>query len=271
MLLLAITVCAQPAPPGSPSVVITEVFYDMPGSSDTLEFIEIHNNNDTNERSLSFFRFEEPITYTFPAGVILPPRGYVIVAQDSVAFEQTFGISAFQWDTGNLPDNGALIILKSNFNQPVDSVNYNSNVFWPDANGNGKSIQLCNDTLPNTTFQHWSVTNNNSGITVDGTTLNVTPADNCSGWVGLASHQAKRLTYYPNPVTDRLTLQWPNGWEGTYTIQLMDQQGKQVWQSVQRLASETQLRWKERLPAGMYLLRVADTPEPVVPIRFIVE
>lgn len=262
---------AQPAPPGAPTVSITEIFYDMPGTSDSLEFIEIHNISDTNERSMSFFRFEEPISYTFPAGLLVPPNGYVLLTSDSVAFEQTFGISAFQWTSGELPDNGALIVLKNNFNQPVDSVNYNSNIFWPDANGNGHSIQLCNDTLANLGHQNWSVTNNNSGIVVDGIPLSVTPGEDCNGWVGLASPVARHIAHYPNPVADHLTLQWPSGWEGLYTVQLVDRQGKLVWQHAQRLEQETQLRWKERLPAGMYLLRIADTPEPLAPMRFIVE
>lgn len=138
-------------------LVITEIMYNDPSSNiDTFEFIEIRNTNTTSV-NLAGCHFSAGITYSFPP-TVLGPDGYAVVALDTARLRRYFGFSTnHQW-TGNLVNGGEAIVLRDAFGNGIDSVFYRSTGGWPTAaNGNGRSLVLCDPTLDNSLAASWDV------------------------------------------------------------------------------------------------------------------
>lgn len=251
---LSILVKAQPVPPGAPAVNITEIMYDLPGSNESLEFIELRNPSDTNERSLSGYTFTQGIEFSFPFGFIVQPHEFVLVAKDSVAFENAFGVSAFQWFSGDLDDSGETIILKNNFNQVTDSVVYSSSGPWPSAAaGNGASLVLCNDTLPNGGPTNWTAASNNTGIVVNGTEIHANPGMECSVDNAIRETTSELFNLYPNPSTGAffISTKLPNS-----LLEVFSATGELV-ESRQIQHASQGIRIATNLAEGIYLVRLS--------------
>ena len=246
----------QPLPPGGVTVVISEIMYDMPGTADSLEYIELRNPSDTNERTLNLYKLTEAVDFTFPAGLIVPPLGTVVVAKDSVAFQNTFGYEAYQWHSGELSDIGELIILRNSFNIPVDSVNYQAAPPWPNASGNGRSIVLCNDTLPNLGHQHWSQASNNTGITVDGVPIFANPGTDCDGWVGITDIETSVFEVYPNPSRGLINIRLKELFN-ELGIRITNASGKTVF-SEDRHGNSQLIQLELGLAKGVYMLTLTS-------------
>lgn len=255
LTLLSLVVIAQPNPPGAASVVISEVFYDMPGTADSLEFIELTNPSDTNERSLSFHQFTEGIEFTFPGSVIVPPAGVVIVAKDSAAFRNAFGVSAYQWESGDLADNGELIVLRNNFNLPIDSVDYQTNLFWPEASGNGKSIVLCDISQPNTNSTYWEAAETNTGVIVDGTSIFSNPGTSCDNWVNISLIESINFSIYPNPNNGDFIVSLASMQNET-ELKLVNSLGEVVWRNRSINSEVSRVDLANQIPAGLYFLTI---------------
>lgn len=205
--LICLNLVAQPLPPGAPAVIITEIMYDLPGVDESLEFIELRNPADTNERSLTGYRLTQGVEYSFPHGIIVPPKAFVLVAKDSVLFEATFGIPAYQWTNGDLSDAGEAVVLRNNFNQIADSVFYSNASPWPMAGGGtGASIVLCNDTTDGTDPQNWAAAGNNTGIVVNGVEIHANPGEECSIDNAVVTATENHLSIHPNPNNGTFTL-----------------------------------------------------------------
>ncbi len=179
----------QSATPGAPNsdplvgpVIITEIMYNptvAPGhATDGGEFLEVRNITgqtvmleDVVSEELSSgenpllawatvpWRFTRGITYEFPAGVSIPPYGYLIIAQDPAAFNSRYGatlpsgvqvLGPFANDT-KLDNSGERVTLSrpgdkewgsERYYIRVDSVEYGDKDPWPaDADGMGASLQ----------------------------------------------------------------------------------------------------------------------------------
>ena len=160
------TLGAANAGPALGAVVFSEFNYQpKPGD---VEFVELHNLGDA---AVPLFDPAFPTNrwriagadFDFPAGVILPPRGYAVVtAGDPTLFRSRFGIPAsvpvFGPFLGNLQDGGERLELQrpdspdyvtNQFGQvsvfvpylAVDSVRYNDRAPWP-ANAAGLGATL---------------------------------------------------------------------------------------------------------------------------------
>ena len=127
--------------PLNSKMVVTEIMYNPPESGiDSLEFIELYNN-DTAAINLQGFYFSNPVSFTFP-NYNVGPHSYVLVAKSASAMYHTFGVTALQWASGSLSNTGALVKLKDRFNATVDSVQYGVSMPWDTlANGHGPSLE----------------------------------------------------------------------------------------------------------------------------------
>lgn len=245
---------AQPPPPGSTIMVISEVFYDVPGTDESLEFIEITNPSDSSQRTLSLYRFTEGIEYTFPFGVIVEPLGVAVVARDSIAFENAFGFPAYQWTSGDLDDNGELIVLKNNLNIAIDSVDYQTNVFWPDASGNGKSIVLCDINDVNLGGSNWTAAETNTGVEVDGVSIFANPGTTCDDWVSVNEPKTTHFQVYPNPTDGQFMVDFAEPVSSTLSI--TNNLGKEVY-SVELSEDKIVLvKLPNQLESGVYFLSI---------------
>lgn len=155
----------------APSVIITEIMYNPPESgTDSLEYIELYNAG-TETVEMEGYSFTQGVEYTFPP-FTLQPGDFVVVAVDSAALENNFGVPAFQWTSGGLSNGGETITIADADGNPLNSVNYDDNPPWPTAaDGGGSSIGLCDFTADNTLAENWSTSTNDTGIDINGNSL----------------------------------------------------------------------------------------------------
>lgn len=158
------------------NLVITEIFYSIPGI-DSVEFVEIYNN-DTAAVDLTGYEISNAIFYTFPT-ITLNMGDYILITNDSIAFQNAFGIAAYEWSSGNsLNNTGETILLTTASGDFVDSVAYMSSSPWPVVGSSGEpfSIQLCDVNTDNALASNWGYSNNATGVFLDGEEVLATPA-----------------------------------------------------------------------------------------------
>ncbi len=163
----------------SPNLVITEIMYNPPESgTDTLEFIELYNNS-TDTIDLEGVYFSEGIEYTFPSQTMLPDT-FVVVAKDSIAMLNTFGINVQQWTSGGLKNSGEKIELRDKVDNVIDSLTYDDAAPWPlTPDGDGPSLTLCNPDLDNSLGENWNASIYFQAVNAAGDSIWATPGFAC--------------------------------------------------------------------------------------------
>ena len=160
---------------GHAQVVINEIMYNPPESgADSLEFVEIYNvSSDT--LSLHQWAFSKGVQYTFPDTAV-PPQGYLVVCINAKAFQNVFGTSALEWESGALRNSGEAIVLVDAQGQTVDSVYYQPAGNWPAlANGQGHSLELCDPTRDNSIASHWKASQTSTQQQINGKNIYASP------------------------------------------------------------------------------------------------
>lgn len=127
-----------------PAVVINEIHYD-PADKRPLEFVELHNATGR-PVELAGWTLEK---FVFPAGTVLVPFGFAVVAQDPEAFQREHGFAPFGPLPGRLSNSGEKLTLRDAAGAVVDEVKYGAGFPWPTAaNGAGPSIERIHPGLP---------------------------------------------------------------------------------------------------------------------------
>lgn len=180
LLLLQVAAFSQ-----TNQVIITEIMYNIPGATEDVEFVELYNPSAVNAVTLNDFTFRQGFFYPFPpasaGAIVVPPNGYFVIARDSAAFRSTFGVDADAiWTnggTGGLSNSGEDISLEDANGVLVDSVDYDDGAPWPtDADGQGRSLQLCNVMAANRNLgTEWGTTNTAAGANTTGDSIYATP------------------------------------------------------------------------------------------------
>ncbi len=155
------------------AVVINEIMYNpqTPGAS----YVELYNSSTNFTFDLAGWRING-IDYTFPAGAILAPRGYLVVAANRDAFQAAYpGVSLTDVFPGSLQNNGETLALYRpglNGEELVSQVRYDNTVPWPQAaDGTGAALQLIDSRQDTTRVINWS---DGSGWRFVSFTANVT-------------------------------------------------------------------------------------------------
>ena len=190
----------------APEIVITEIMYNPPESgNDSLEYIELYNNGAA-AVDLYGFEFTNGVVYTFPS-IILNPAEYMVVAIDSIAFENTFGLTAYEWTSGALSNSGELIELVDLSGMFVDSVRFDDSMPWDTlADGFGPSLTLCDPSLDNGLAESWAASSEFLAINTNGDTIWGTPLAGCSMITPTASFEAVDATVAVGGTTDFVDL-----------------------------------------------------------------
>ena len=167
------------------AVVINEIMY-RPGTAvpenTAREYIELLNT-DAAAVDLSGWAFTDGVTFSFPAGTVIPAGGFVVVAANPAQVQAQFGITGVlgPWEAGDtLSNRGEKITLSMPDPAPgapvgqmvtVSDVHYASEGEWAmrvretqfggwawstPANGGGKSVELRNAALSNDNGQNWA-------------------------------------------------------------------------------------------------------------------
>ncbi len=166
--------------PVEADIVITEIMYNPPESgTDTLEFIELFNN-DTEAINLENFYFSKGVTFIFPA-YTLEPGGYVIVAESAQAMQTTFGVTTLEWTDGALSNGGEEIVLNEPTGSVIDSVSVGDQLPWDTlADGWGPSLELCDPSSNNVLPGNWRHAMEFAAVNGAGDTLWASPLEGCS-------------------------------------------------------------------------------------------
>ena len=153
------------------NIVITEISYNPPESgTDSLEFIELYNNS-VASANLAGYTLSSAVDYIFPS-VTINPGEFLVIGVNASAMLHTFGVTALQWTSGGLNNDGELILLKNNAGITVDSVNYDDVAPWPTSpDGTGPSLVLCDPDADNSLGSNWQasqhfVVNNGAGVAI---------------------------------------------------------------------------------------------------------
>lgn len=168
------TITINPSDALTPDIVINEIFYNVP-STDSIEFIELYNNEATSV-DLTGYSFSQGVTYTFPA-VTMAAGSYVVITNDSLAFQNAFGVAAYQWDgSSSLVNSSETIELVDANGATVDMVTYDDGFPWTEmGDGAGNSLALCSPTADNTMASNWLPESNDANLAINGTSVFASP------------------------------------------------------------------------------------------------
>ncbi|RYD25054.1 MAG: lamin tail domain-containing protein [Verrucomicrobiaceae bacterium] len=155
-----------PAGPGS--LVVSELNYNPPGSTDATEFLELLNITSAT-LDLTGCRFVEElgqgITYTFPSGVLLAPGARLLVVRDTTAFNAQYGAGlplAPGVFTGALDNSGEMIVLYAASGLEIFRFSYSDSL--READGDGKTlVRVLSGSSPNPDEYIWRVSLQNGG------------------------------------------------------------------------------------------------------------
>ena len=122
-------------------IMINEIMYHPADPSEELEFIEVHNTL-SYSMDLSDWTLDGDITYSFPAGTIIPADGLIAIAKKPSALQSATGSTGYLGPfTGQLPNAGATIELKNKGGRLMDEVSYQMSDQWPTGpSGSGASL-----------------------------------------------------------------------------------------------------------------------------------
>lgn len=155
-VLLAVVACL---PASLLALTITEIHYN-PGQSDSLEFIEIHNET-TAPIDLKGFQFTRGVAFVFHQHLFLEGRGYLVVAGNVDLISAFYGITNVtgNWSSGTSLANGGETIEITNSQGVVQArVTYNDRGKWPvGADNTGHSLELENPYDELDDPNNWSI------------------------------------------------------------------------------------------------------------------
>ncbi len=144
------------------AVVINEIMYHhrpqfLPYQDNGLEWIELYNKS-TAAVDLGGWRLDDAISWTFPAGTVIPPGGYLCVSNDATAFSAAHpGVPVTGNFSGVLSNRGEHVVLQDGLRNPVDEVFYRDKEPWPIyTDGLGSSIELRNPEADNAVPESWA-------------------------------------------------------------------------------------------------------------------
>ena len=157
----------------TPDFVITEIMYNPAETgTDSTEFIEIYNN-DVNNINLNAY-YLEGIDYTF-GNITLNSGEYIVVAVNANAMQTVYGVTALECTSGGLLNSGETVSIFNPAAELIDEVAYDNIAAWPNADGSGHSLVLCNVTSDNNIASNWTISTNYIGENADGNRMWASP------------------------------------------------------------------------------------------------
>jgi len=153
------------------NVILNEIHYDPDVESEDVEFVELFNRG-TNTVQLDGWDLSDAVVFSFPAGTMLPPSGYLVVAQDPAEFQAKFGFQPLGPWEGRLDNFGEEVELRDATGDVVDRVDYQIGFPWPIVGDPpGYSIELAHPDLDNDLGGSWRASVAGGGVVPGGQTL----------------------------------------------------------------------------------------------------
>jgi regulation of enolase protein 1 (concanavalin A-like superfamily) len=160
-------VYSAPSPSPASQVVLNEIMYHpaVPNAG----YVELYNNSAASTFDLSGWELQGA-GYTFPAGSILAPNSYMVLAENRWGFTEAYGGSHAIFDTLTTPlsvTGQNLLLMQpgavAGSNLLVAGVQYGSSAPWPAGSNNvGSSLQLIDSRQDNWRVGNWATLLTNS-------------------------------------------------------------------------------------------------------------
>ena len=135
-LLTGVLLTAVSAAAGSDTVVtFNELNYHPAGPG--VEWLELHNQHGVNV-DLSGWRISSGVEFVFPAGTIIPGKGYLLVSANPAASGLAGALGPW---TGQLNNKGETLRLRDNNDRVMDEISYGDSGGWPvPPDGSGATL-----------------------------------------------------------------------------------------------------------------------------------
>jgi hypothetical protein len=247
------------------SVVINEINYNSDIAFNPGDWVELYNPHEyyLDISEWVFKDSDDTHVYTFPAGTVIEPFGYLVLCQDSAEFSAVFpDVENF---IGNmefgLSSNGELIRVYDDNMALIDTVHYGVDNPWPaEPNGDGPTLELKFWQYDNALPESWVASVENG-----------TPGELNSYIVGINSEipAKKEFTFviYPNPVEKVAVLQVTSGQSfQNCEILISDIFGK-VIKTLTNINSDRTEIIPDDFSPGIYFCRVLDKSGNMLGIR----
>jgi spore coat protein CotH len=172
---------------GPRQVVFSEIMYHPEPPLDREEFLELHNPC-LHAVSLVGWRIDGLGGFVFPAGAVIEPGGYVVLAEDAADFQAAYGFAPDYVYTGAALDNGGeLLRLVAADGTVADELTYDDAPPWPvTPDGLGPSLELVDPFAPHATPRNWRASVSPLGSTPGAP--NSVAADGLPPWISSVSH-----------------------------------------------------------------------------------
>jgi len=138
------------------TVVFNEIMYNVPGSDDGMEWIELYNQMGV-DIDLSGWSIADGARYTFPDGTILEGGEYLVVASDPAALRASAGVQdAIGPFDGGLANGGETVRLRNHADRIMDELDYDDRDPWPTGpDGSGASLAKIRPDDATASPEHW--------------------------------------------------------------------------------------------------------------------
>ncbi len=150
------------------NVVINEIMYHPDSlcaatDSTELDYIELFNAG-SETVNLTDCIFTDGIIFDFPYPTEIQAGNTLVLAENSIEFEATYGFAPFGQYKGGLSNDGERLELVDPFGNVIDSLTYNDKNPWDEEpDGNGPSLELLHPSLDNADPISWFRSDNACG------------------------------------------------------------------------------------------------------------
>lgn len=143
------------------SIVINEIMYhSLQVKQNWLELF----NRGTAAVDLSGWALAKAVDYTFPAGTVMNPGEYLVIAEDANVLHAAYpDIRILGNYTNTLPHGSGRIVLLDTGKNPADRTRYFDDYPWPhEPDGFGASLELRNPNADNSSPEAWAASDEGS-------------------------------------------------------------------------------------------------------------
>jgi hypothetical protein len=241
------------------NIIINEINYNSAGEFNPEDWLELHNPTDK-AIDVSGWRVQDEDDssgFTIPLNTIISSRGFLLLCQDVVQFNQMFpDVNNTIGDLGfGLNNAGEVIRLYNSEKLLVDSVAYDDDIPWPvQPDGNGPTLSLRDVQLDNSIAENWIASGKygtpgaaNSFVTVSLQEASEVPL------------KFDLLQNYPNPFNGSTHIIYSTPQSTVVTLKIYDLLGKEIRTLVDEFQAANTYKVTfetSNLPSGVYFYRL---------------
>lgn len=239
-------------------VVLNEINYQSATDFNTEDWVEIHNSG-LNAISLdgwTFSDFTDSTGFIFPEGLVLEPKGFLILCKDTLKFDRlhpTISNRIGNFDFG-LSSAGETLFLKDGSGNLVDEVFFGTTSPWPQIGSTGFTLELINPLNDNNLPSAWISSKAESG----------TPGFTNSQCFPVSVNDRENQLFslfqnYPNPFNPSTTISYSLPVQGFTELSVYSVIGQKIITLVEEKQEQGlhSVNWNAAgLASGVYLIRL---------------